>query len=89
MNAFLLHYHDNTTDVSRYSAMSVAIKCKIVMRLELSLGRWQGFDKGDGGRQRLGGGGLPGHRPGAGTMPKILQEWWEMQGLGGAHSSSY
>lgn len=36
--------------------MSVAIKCKIVMRLELSLGRWQGFDKGDGGRQRLGGG---------------------------------
>lgn len=55
MNTFLLHYHDNTTDVSRYSAMSVAIKCKIVMRLELSLGRWQGFDKGDGRRQRLGG----------------------------------
>lgn len=54
MNTILLHCHDNTTDVSRYSAMSVAIKCKIVMGLELSLGRWQGFDKGDGRRRHLG-----------------------------------
>ena len=76
MDTFLLHYHDNTTDVLRYSAMSVAIKCKIVMGLELRLGRWQGFDKGMEGDAVWGG--IPGHGPGGGTKPKILQEWWEM-----------